>query len=1464
MQRMLLILLLAWILVPATGPACTPEAALHLSDPLQPNQGCTVLYATDSELALGGNNEDYFNPLANVWFIPGEGGSFGRVYFGFGDYFAQGGMNDQGLFFDGLGLDEALPASKEGKQHYAGNLVDKAMSECATVDCVVGLFEQYYTQDSWYWQFLFGDASGESAIIEADAILRQRGGYQVATNFAQSLTPPEESTCWRYRKAVELLEGMEALSVESVRDVLDAVHVEGHSATLYSNVYDLKNKLVYLYYYHNYDDVVVLDLEEELAQGYHAYDLPSLFPPNQVAEDRARPKLQRYNELIESRLAADLDPGVLQAYAGAYDWGSDQSLTVIAQERSLLLRFPDYRQHELFPQSPTDFYYVAFLEDDFVIAYEARFRLDEDRRVEALELMLGSEPLRLDRLGPESFVPQVATPQPTATAEPTHTVRPTKTSTATDTPAVTPTSTPTHTPAATATPATAATTGQGVVVAPSATVVGAPSAPPEPEGDPFPWAGLLVLLVLAGAAAGWLIVLKRQSRRSRDAQIRGTALEPWPAEGDTLPQPQGHESLLGAEVQPSEVPAEPDGPGPISPASLKFPKTRGTVSSMVRYGLRRGLVILLTIVVGVYITVLITNKTGQIDNHIRIQIEEQIHWLRTHDGFTGDSELELDAAMVRARRELQEAAGLHVPLALRNLRWTLNALTFKWGKVVTWMTVGNVQVQVQGLYEVQDVLMRHLPNTLLVIGTANLLLFIGGLPLALFLASRRQGQWLDRFVTMLSPLSSIPSWVHGVVLVSIFAIQLRLLPYGGKYDILPAETSIGNAMIVAKHMVLPVLAVLLGMFFHLVYSWRTFFVIYAEEDYVDLARAKGLHPIKVERQYILLPALPFAITSFALTLVGFWQMTTALEYFFHWPGIGQLYINNLPQYFEEYFFEGELSIVLSLVVMFAYVLGLTVLLLDVVYAWVDPRVRLGKTGYTMTLSASRSRRWDWFRRKKGNHGRKRGCKDLAPRLNTPRHRRKPALAGWRIGLKNLLAGLKQILREVFRHPSAVVGLAMVAVFVIGSLYAVIALPYVEIGEQWRSADLTGKVYVPRNVPAVWTNWFRQHDSPSTVIRKSREGTIEKTVRPLENGTSEIRFAMDLEYPHSGFAQDMLLYIESSYQEKRPHLSIAWITPDGREINPASPYLGSEDTYFFSDYIKPWIFLRKNEPWQEWFVTSEPNPTPAFYLLFADPTANEPRALPGKYRLEVSALTFEPDTDVDLEFVLLGQVYGWAGTDYLRRDLLVPLLWGLPFALAFGLVGATLTTILAMIVSAAGVWFGGWADSLVQRLTEINMVLPILAIGVLLYALYGFSLWTILTIVIALNVFSSPTKAFRASFLQIREAPYIESARAYGASNARIVFRYMVPRIVPTLIPQLVALIPAMVFLEATLGILKVYDPRFPTWGRVIYEALSQRALWGGSLYWVLEPLALLLMTGLAFALLGFALERILNPRLQTK
>lgn len=96
---------------------------------------------------------------------------------------------------------------------------------------------------------------------------------------------------------------------------------------------------------------------------------------------------------------------------------------MVAQERSLLLRFPDYRQHKLFPESATEFFHVAFQQSGFVVAYEAKFGLDEDRRVQYLELVFGAEPLRMNRLGPQSVVPAVPTLKAATTAPPTTATR---------------------------------------------------------------------------------------------------------------------------------------------------------------------------------------------------------------------------------------------------------------------------------------------------------------------------------------------------------------------------------------------------------------------------------------------------------------------------------------------------------------------------------------------------------------------------------------------------------------------------------------------------------------------------------------------------------------------------------------------------------------------------------------------------------------------------------------------------------------------------------------------------------------------------------------------------------------------------------------------------------------------------------------------------------------------------------
>ena len=222
----------------------------------------------------------------------------------------------------------------------------------------------------------------------------------------------------------------------------------------------------------------------------------------------------------------------------------------------------------------------------------------------------------------------------------------------------------------------------------------------------------------------------------------------------------------------------------------------------------------------------------------------------------------------------------------------------------------------------------------------------------------------------------------------------------------------------------------------------------------------------------------------------------------------------------------------------------------------------------------------------------------------------------------------------------------------------------------------------------------------------------------------------------------------------------------------------------------------------------------------------------------------------------------AGTDQARRDLVVPLLWGAPIALAFGLIASFGTSIITMVIAAVGTWYGGWVDELIQRLTEINIVLPFISILIMIGTFYSRSIWVILGATILLSIFTGSIKSYRSIFVQVKESMYIEAARAYGASSPRIVFLYLIPRMIPLLIPGLVSSVPAFVFLEASLALLGLGDPVLPTWGKIINDAQANGALYRGYYYWILEPATLLMLTGLGFAMLGFALDRIFNPKLR--
>lgn len=440
--------------------------------------------------------------------------------------------------------------------------------------------------------------------------------------------------------------------------------------------------------------------------------------------------------------------------------------------------------------------------------------------------------------------------------------------------------------------------------------------------------------------------------------------------------------------------------------------------------------------------------------------------------------------------------------------------------------------------------------------------------------------------------------------------------------------------------------------------------------------------------------------------------------------------------------------------------------------------------------------------------------------------------------------LRETFNQLRQYPSAMAGLAIIAVLVLTAVITVIAIPYPRAIDQWRGAD---EMWIenPANARPAWFNWFRDEDLPETVIARSEDADV--TSNSLGGGNRQVEIPLTFEYPYETFPAEINLFFTAKFKDSAPHAQVVWETPDERTIPLGS--LSIQEEHRFAVSINPKLLQRFGDRAPE-------------EVLFADPDSDPPRPLPGKYTVRIQSFLFEEGAELQAKSVVYGKVHGMAGTDHRRRPLMVALLWGTPVALVFGLLAAAGTTLTTLFIAAVGVWFGKWVDALIQRITEVNMVLPLLPILIMIGALYSTSIWLMLGVVILLGIFSASIKVYRAMLLPIKEAPYIEAARAYGAGNFRIILRYMLPKILPVLIPSFVTLIPTYVFLEASLAVLGLGDPVLPTWGKVINDARANGALWKGQYYWVVQPAVLLMFTGLGFAMLGFALDRIFNPRLR--
>jgi len=261
---------------------------------------------------------------------------------------------------------------------------------------------------------------------------------------------------------------------------------------------------------------------------------------------------------------------------------------------------------------------------------------------------------------------------------------------------------------------------------------------------------------------------------------------------------------------------------------------------------------------------------------------------------------------------------------------------------------------------------------------------------------------------------------------------------------------------------------------------------------------------------------------------------------------------------------------------------------------------------------------------------------------------------------------------------------------------------------------------------------------------------------------------------------------------------------------------------------------------------------------------------GNYTLQLY-ITFMPLRDnatcnitvssVDLH--VPGLLWGLLGTEAYGSDVWSRVVSGARVSIAVGLAAAFISVAIGAVVGVVSGYFGGIVDEALMRFVDILLCLPLLPLLMLFVSLFGPNILYII-VIIALFGWLGLSRMVRSQVLSLRELPFVECARASGASSTYIMFRHLIPNIMPIAITDLILSVPGAILFEAALSFLGFGDPRTPTWGREFSYMQTLLAWEEGAWWWIIPPGLAITFLCVGFVFFGHALDEIVNPRLRRR
>jgi peptide/nickel transport system permease protein len=447
-----------------------------------------------------------------------------------------------------------------------------------------------------------------------------------------------------------------------------------------------------------------------------------------------------------------------------------------------------------------------------------------------------------------------------------------------------------------------------------------------------------------------------------------------------------------------------------------------------------------------------------------------------------------------------------------------------------------------------------------------------------------------------------------------------------------------------------------------------------------------------------------------------------------------------------------------------------------------------------------------------------------------------------------------ILKELKRSKSGIVGLAILLGLFLIAVYATVAIPLKSF-TQWNNPSFW--IDRPQSAMPVWINLLGLK-MPEHLAMTSEDADIADNT---ENGVRIETHSYKINFDYNSFPNDFLVMYSARYGGIQPAIQIDVLRPDGNEFQiyfTSLPPSQSQNNEFSSTIFSTDRLIADSLAGYSDLFAYAVDPTRPQVMIFSD--ADENKVLKGTYIIRTTFYMFDPsDTVLDSGIILGGKVYGIMGTDDLRRDLAIGLLWGAPVALFIGLTVSVAAVFIGLIYGVVAGYKGNRTDEGLMRINDVFYSLPTLPLLVILSVTVGRSIFLITGFLVIFG-WVGMAKISRSLALQIKSLQYIEAARLMGQSDTKIIFKHIIPQLLPLTFASIAIAVPGAILGEAALSFLGLGDPSIPTWGHILHDAHTAGAMSRGLWWWIVPPGIMIAITGLAFVLIGNALDNIVNVR----